>query len=495
MNSRIIFVVGKIFLEKIFIAVSILGMLNAFRERHMKKVLWGLAGVIIFVFGLSGANFFLRGRVQGSAASINNRKVTTAEFDYYFKLARLHLILTTENTKEVSRQNIEGLGLEFMALLWKAKQDKIKVDDQEVIAYIVKNFFPDGNFSENFYNRFLQYLSRTYGLSLTSRNFEEYIRDFILVDKVFKKYTQAAIKDEEIRDLYKAENQKAKIDYLFISYEKFKVDVGINPKDIEDFYQENKALFQEEPRAKIRYISVEKSSDLADKILKSLPQIARIEDLENKFSLKANESEFSGANSPIEGIGWQLQINKIAFGLEKNKIGPPITTEKNLIILEKIEETPPVTPPLNTIEEKVKEKLITIRAKDEVKRFAKEFLEEILKQESADLEKIANKENNIEFKETDYFKRYDYIEGLGLDKAVSEIVFSLEKGQIYSEPIMLSLGAYIIRQKDMTLFNEEDFQKDKQEYLDKIKQNKGFTARIEFLTQLKKDTNLRFLSN
>jgi len=467
-------------------------MLTVFRNRHSKKILWLLAGVVIVAFGLSGAGFFLRGRAKGAAIMMNNRRVSASAFDRYTKMARLHLILTSKETEKISRREIESLGAELLLLLWKAKKDRIQVNDKEVVDYIAKTFFPGRKFNQGVYERFLRQISNMYGLTLTLRGFEEDIRNFISINKLFDKYVQVNISDEEAKDLYNMENQKAKIDYLFIPYEKFKMYIGLNPKDIEDFYQKNQSLFQKEAKVKFKYLNVEKGSDLADKIPKALSQVKNIAELEEKFSLTAKETPLLGENDPIEDIGWQPQINKIAFGLALNSLSPAMETEKSLVVIEKTEEQPSFVPPLKEVEAQVREKLTQARAKDEAKRFAVELVKEIKDKKNVNLKKVAA-EKDVELKETDYFKRYDYIEGIGLEQKVFEAAFSLEEGQIHPEPIILKTGAYIIQLKDMTDFDEKDFQEKKQEYIERLKKNKDFSERVKFLNQLKKEANLRIL--
>ena len=101
----------------------------------------------------------------------------------------------------------------------------------------------------------------------------------------------------------------------------------------------------------------------------------------------------------------------------------------------------------------------------------------------------------IELKETDYFKYYDYIEGVGLDESVSKIVFSLAPGEIYPEPLMVVKGAYIVQLKSFSEFDEKDFREKKEKYAQILSQREYFLKKLEFLGELQKESNLTIYAN
>ena len=219
-------------------------------------------------------------------------------------------------------------------------------------------------------------------------------------------------------------------------------------------------------------------------------KIKTLEEISEKFSLKINESGFIGLNDPIAEVGWESDVNQMAFSLEKGQVSLPLDVEKGILIFEKKDHREAYIPALEEMNDQVKEKLVAESAKNEAQRFTKDLLLEIKDKSINDLKKLALIKK-LEFKETDYFKYYDYIEGLGLDKAVSEAVFSLEIDQIYLEPIFLASGAFIIQLKELTKIDQDDYETRKQIYTDLIKQNKGIAEKIKFLAKLKEDVEFR----
>lgn len=469
-------------------------MLTTIRGQHAKKIIWVVAIAVIVVFVLSGARSFLQQRNMPIVAEIANRRIPIPDFKYYIDLARLDFILHTnsqDGKKAISSSEVIEKAKTYFRLLWKVKGRKITVSDDEIAKWVNRNFSPGGKFDREVYERYIEYISRIYNINLTPRSFEEYIRDFIAIDKLWAQLVQITVSDNQIRALYAIDTQEAKINYLFIPYEKFRVDVGINPGEIEEFYQDNRALFQREAKINIKYFLISKDDPLSDEELNLLSNLTTLDQLEEKTSFKLKETGFVGIDQPISEIGWQPVLNQTAFNLAINQISIPIKLGKGIIIVGKDDERPEFIPTLGEIKDEVTEKLILTRAEAETRKFGQEFLEEIKEAKISDLNKLPAK-SNVEFRTTGYFKYTDYIEGLGLDEAVSAIVFSLEPGGIHSEILPLDKGVYIIQLSDKTPFNQKDFETKKQTYHDEIKLRKEFIERLKFLEGLNQEITLKF---
>ncbi len=467
-------------------------MLVKLRSKHVKKILWGLLCVIVPAFILWGGISSLKGRKKAIVGSIEGKKITPSMFTQYVKMAQIYLILNNQGDEKITIPQIQALGLDFLVLLEKAKQENIKVSDEEVINYIKTTLFPEGKFNERVYKNFLKYLSRNFNLTLTVRNFEEYVRDFIKINKLFHQNISVEVKEKEIKDLYLEESQKAKIQYLLIPYEKFKSSAGITSSEIEKFYQENKSLFETEPEVKINYILISKKDVLENVDLNAVSQIKNLQELSKELGLEIKETDFIAIEDPIKDIGWQPQINKVAFSLDENEISPILQTNKGLIVIEKVDEKPIRIPELNQIKDKVKEKIIQKQAQLSATEFAKELLDKIKTKpkRNKDWKRLARR-HKIEFKETDYFKYNDYIEGLGLNKEISQIVFSLKENMVYPKPLTLENGIYIVKLTDKTDFNEEDYLEKKQTYRKQLQEEKEVAEKIKFINKVKDQIDLQ----
>ena len=466
-------------------------MITNLRERHMKKILWTVIAIIVPAFILWGGSSALRNKKKNIIGTIQGEKITQEKFDYYVKMAQIYFIfINPKERSNISKKDIESLGLNFLMLLWKANKDNIETSDQEVINFIVKNFSPGGKFDKALYQRFYETTSRRYNLDVTTKRFEEYLREFLRVDKLFDKYIKIEVTDNEVKELYIRENQKAKLKYLFIPYEKFEENINLTAKEINEFYQKNESLFKREPKVNILYVSIDKN-EFEQKISTELANIKTISELEEEFSLEVKESGLISFNDPINGIGWQPEINEIAFSLEKNKLSPPIKTEKGFLIMEKKDEKDAFIPPAEEIEEEIKEKLLTQKTKEEAKKIGQNILEKIKASEIKNLQEFANEKDNVKFTETDYYTYSNYTEALS--SQIGDIVFSLKAEERYPELVSHDNGVYILQLKNIDPLDDKKFEEEKQSYYNKIKSGKEVTEKFKFFVQVQKEANLNFL--
>ena len=479
-------------LEFLIFKGNICSMLGTIRDKHMKKILWGMIAVIVPAFVLWGGASALKDRKKGVIGYIDGKKITELTYNEHLKMARTILLLTSNNESKIERKDVESSAIDFMTLLWKADKEKIEVDDKEVILYVKKIFFPEGKFDKTMYEINLKSLSQRFNLGISVRDFEEYIRNFLKINKLFSLNTNSEVTEEELKKMYFLNTQKAKISYLGIPYKNFEKKDDISLEEITEFYEKNNDLFKVEPKININYILVEKNNNLKDEIIKKADTTNSLQELSEEFSLPITETGLVGLNEPIKDIGWQPEINKMAFALEKNKIGPIISSDKGTLFIEKKESKDAYIPDLKEIESEVKEKMI----KESAKISAKEHVDELLKNllnGTTNFTDIA-KQEEIEIKEPPEFKYYDYIDGIGLDEKISEIVFSLEKNQFYPETLLLHNGAYIIRLNDKTAFDEKDYQEKSKVYSAYIKQNKEISERMKFMSEIRIESKIKTFS-
>ncbi|MCK9573686.1 MAG: peptidylprolyl isomerase [Candidatus Omnitrophica bacterium] len=464
-------------------------MLNKFRTHH-KKILWFLAIIIIPAFVLWGGLASMKEKNRNIVAKVGGHSITIEDMRYYVTMAQLSFALLDipEKEKKITKQDVIQTAIDDILLLWKANKDKIKVSDNEVIASIkqIKFFSKDGKFEVEYYKRLLRQMR------IEPQTFEKYIRNFLKIDKLYKKYIRVNPSESDAKKLYKKDTQKAKISYIFIPYDKLKEGMQIPENELEKFYQKNKSAFKEEAKIKIKYaiITNEDKEKLA-LVRNNLNNLKTIDDLKSNFSIDVKETAFIGRKDPIEGLGWQPAINNLAFSLKLKKISPMLETNIGYIFLQKEEEKAAFTPEFTGIKTKVEDTIKDSLAKEKAKALAEKLTSRIKNENIKNIRKLAEQEN-CDFKDTDWFKYYDYIEGLGLNEKVSKIVFSLKNEQIYPYPLLLGKGAYIIQLKNIDSINEKDFITKKDEYLARIRQNMELMQKIKLLSQIKKESNARF---
>ncbi|HDN85598.1 MAG TPA: hypothetical protein ENG49_00055 [Candidatus Omnitrophica bacterium] len=470
----------------------IFSMLLKLKRKQIKQVIWILIFFIIPAFILWGSITYLTTRRKTAVGQSKGHLITAQEFSSYVELAKILYLLNYGYSypTKVNPQQIESQAWQFYLLLEKAKKDKIFVSDEEVIQKIKEIFSPRGKFDKDWYFRVLKFR-----LHMNPRVFEESLRRILTTEKVWDKYIKVEVKDEEVLDLYKKDNQKAKIGYILISYEKIEKEIEVNEEEVKKFYEENKEVFKEEPKVKIRYLFIpqQEYSKIKEKLRKELKNTQDIATLSKKINLPYKETKLLTASSPIEGIGWAPQVLKTAFSIPKNSLSKILAVNNGFIIFEKIDEESARIPAFEEVKDKAKKLLKEKKQQEYAKELGEKIIKEIEEKKISDLKVIA-KNYNLEYKETKPFKYHDYIEGVGLSKDLAEAIFKGKKGEIIPKTFLLSKGCYIIQIKQITEIDKKKFEEEKQKYREKIIAQKEFIQRLKFLSQLEDEFDLKIYS-
>lgn len=188
-------------------------MFNQLKAKHLKRVLWILTLIIVPSFSFFGVFSYLQNRNQSVIGQIGKRKVTRQYFNLCLRMAELNYLFMygEEEARKVSYSTYGEKAWEYVMLLDRVEKEKITVTDKEVIEHIRKTFFGDDAFDIERYNRIVKYRFR-----LETREFEEIMRNFLMIEELYDKYISVEITDEEVLNLYKENDQQAKIAYLLL---------------------------------------------------------------------------------------------------------------------------------------------------------------------------------------------------------------------------------------------------------------------------------------
>ncbi len=458
-------------------------------DKHKKRILWAMLIVIVPAFVLWGSSA-LRGDKENVIGQIEERPIKRDDFISYVELAQLYWMLNAEPDQPLKREDIYALAADFYLLLYQADKENIKVSDQEVVQYVQKMpfFTTDGQFDSGKYQQFIEYVQRKIGRGFAARNFEEYLRSIIKREKLFNKHIAVTVSEDQVLKAYKIDNQQAAISYLLIDYESFNIDQNISRIQLEDFYQENKDLFEVAPKIKVNYVSIDPNIEDSETILTGLKAN---KDFSNLPKEEVKESDFFSKTEPIKGIGFVPEINKILFTLQNKELSPAFRLKDKILIFKKIDETKGYTPPFSEIEAKVKEAYIKNQAKTEAEKIAAKIIKEIEATGNKNLKRYDQREE-ISFYQSEPFQYLDYIKGLGLSEKISQLAFfELEEGQIHPEPISRKNGIYIIKLDRKTEIDQEKFRQEQEQYYQELKTRKILQERMEYLNNLQQKLNFR----
>lgn len=458
-------------------------------EKNKKRILWAAVLIIVPSFALWGS-MALRDGDERVAGEISGRSIRQTDFLPYIEQARLHWLLNLEQHQEASRQDMYSLAGNFYLLDYQAKRENIEISDQEVINYIqdMPFFQENDRFNAERYQMLMNYIQRRFGQRFTARNFEEYVRSIIRREKLFAKHINVEISPEQVKEAYIIENQKAKISYLFIPYQALKPVARISSEALKEFYLENKNIFQKKPKIKARYISLEPESEKAQAIMQKLPKVASLEEIDG---VEIFETGFFAKDQPIKGVGFNPRVNQILFTLSRGNISPALNIRDEIFVFQKIEEKEASIPQFSLIKEEVEEAYRQKQAEELAQEVAENIIQEITTADKKDLSAYDSREK-VKFKKTDFFKYFDYIQGLGLSQKVGDLVFfELKPGQIYPKPVFKENGIYILKLEEKTEIDSEEFAQEKDQYYRFLKEQRESFKRHNYLNQLQRDLSFR----
>ncbi|MDD5070793.1 MAG: peptidylprolyl isomerase [Candidatus Omnitrophica bacterium] len=474
-------------------------MLNAFRTKHAKKVLWVLAGVIILVFVFFGAPSIFNDPSHQVIGMISGSKIRRSDFDRYFTMSRLFFYpqMISDSKIKITNEQIATKAWEFLVLDKKADLEQIAVTTEDLVQAIQKTpyFLRDGKFDKEYYYGFLKHGLPQLGLYLQPADFEKYIQTMLKIEKLEDKFITSKINitDSDLLSVYKKANQKAIITYIVTPFEKVKPTISVSQQAITDNYANNKEKFRVPSQVKFNYVTIDDSHPDRDKILRATTKTALLENISEKFSLEIKETGFLTEKDPIPGLGWEQLVTETAFSLTPNVMSPPIQIRGKVVLIEKKEVKESYIPELQEIFDLVKSDLKDQLALEKIKETAQKLLTTINENKVKSLKEVAIDQSLSQLKVTEQFGYNDYIEGLGLDKTVSDLIFSLSKGEIHNEYLLLLKGAYIIQLTDLTEVDNDLFEKEKPSYFINAYKRDYILKKLSFLTALESELDLKIL--
>ena len=193
-------------------------MLSGFKERHLRRILWGLVIIIVPSFSFFGAMYYIQNRTEGVVGTIGKHRISGQDFNRYLRMAELTYEIDEMGNRKTTRPDYNAQAQkawEYLMLIWKADQEKIKASDAETAEYIQKRFFGSRPFDRKQYEHIV-----TRGLRFDISEFEQCMRDFVRIGKLYKKYVKPQVSDTETREFYRRQNKKVKLSYVVFAAEK-----------------------------------------------------------------------------------------------------------------------------------------------------------------------------------------------------------------------------------------------------------------------------------
>ncbi|MCX5692394.1 MAG: SurA N-terminal domain-containing protein [Candidatus Omnitrophica bacterium] len=453
------------------------------KRKNMKRIMWGLAILIIPAFviwgaGTSGKN---KGDKPDYAGKLFGKKVSYDDYYNMWNVARDYAVKSFGNNAPA--EFINQLAWSRIILIEEAKREKLTATDREVVEKIAsfQAFQRNGSFDKKLYKSMLQD---------TARSFEEKLRDDLLISKLKDNVTAVVnVNDEDVKNEYKKKFEKIKLSYALIHFAESEKDVQYTDPGLLDFYEKNKADFKKGEEVNIKYIEIPLSNpgaeELAYKVLDQVNLKKNLEEPAKADSLEIKETGFFSANEEIPGIGWSYEFTKAGFELEKNQINNMLVrTEKGFYIIQLKEKKGPYIPDYEKVKDSVKKAFIkegSVKLSGE--KSEKIYLDIISRVKTDEKLEDAVKEHGLQVKQTDFIGRDGYVPEIGPAEELVDTAFSVNIGGI-SKPLKTLLGWIIIQPLEIKPIEEAKFIEEKDKFKENLladKKEEGFNKYFQDL--------------
>lgn len=380
--------------------------------------------------------------------------------------------------------------IEGRLLLVIAQEEGLRVSDDEVFSYIEGHpaFQVGGYFNKN------TYISRLSNLGMTPTQYEESVRQLLIVEQVQATFKDGIhITEAELRSTYQQEQEQVSTTFLLLKGDDFTRDVEADEKALETFYQEHKTEFAVPERRKIAYVTFRPETHekevILDKgrikeryelnleryrkperirarhILLKLEQNASAED-DAKVKAKAdallkearggkNFTELAKAHSqgPTAPKGGDLgfftrgkmvkPFEEVAFKLEAGQVGGPVRTPFGYHLIKVEEKEPESVRAFEEVEGEIRQALVA----EEARYLAQDATYEALESIRSSTEKGEGALSGLKGATLSTTKLFASDESLtemgGDDEAVRSAAFALQVGDV-SNVIEGKRNSYIL---------------------------------------------------
>jgi peptidyl-prolyl cis-trans isomerase D len=361
-------------------------------------------------------------------------------------------------------------------LVVDAERQGLTVTDQEVSEQITTNpnLQANGQFiGKEAYVRLL----REQGL--TPQQFEHQVRQGLLVDKL-----QALLMDgvvvnsREIEQEYRKRNEKATLEYIFVSRSQFEEQVEITEEDLPAFYEENKEEYKLPLQRKLRYMTLGSQSFVAsvevtdreieryynqniymyetpeqvgashillktadrdeeevrgqaEDVLAQVKAGGDFAELAKKYS--EDTSADNGGSLGLFGRGEMVpEFEQTAFSMQPGEVSDLVKTTYGFHIIKVDQRQAPMTRPM----ESVRDEILNVLRQEKAQKSVEEAVNNatVFLGNMDSLQALAQRYEKVGLQETPFHGRQDMIPQLGGSPEALELAFEQEIGTV-SPPI------------------------------------------------------------
>ncbi len=479
-------------------------MLDILRHKGVsRKILWGVAVIIILSFGVFGTAYRMD-NVVNSAGSIYGRSVSLRDFEKAYMDSHDQAIITYGDRffKMGQMLDLEREAWTRLIMLKEAKKQNITVTDQEVVDYIasIPFFQQAGKFDQRVYEGIVRNPS-IFGRK--PKDFEEGARRYLIVKKLLDQAAgETAITPEELKKEYVLRHEKIKLDYVLFSPEDFKKDLNVTDEEAQKFYNDRKDSFQEPPMVNVQYVHLfnpEKADDkqkqdikkIAIDIAHELTPKADFAAVAQKHNQTVKDSGFFTQEQPLLTFAWSPEFVDKIFAMKVGETSSPQESPDGWQIIKIKEKKEALVPPYAQITAKVKAALITQKAFDAATAKAEEAQKTIQEQVKTKDFKSVVEGMGLKLEETTPFSRGEYINAPGLIAEFQQESMNINQTRPLSGVVPTSQGPVILYLSSTEVVDDKKFEEDKTDFEQMMLAQRRNQAISTFVNKTKFEAKLK----
>jgi peptidyl-prolyl cis-trans isomerase D len=464
-------------------------MLQNIRDRLTGPFVWFIVGIIVIPFAFFGIETLRTGGGDPTIAKVGDQKITQSQFRAGFeqRMQQLQQLMGENFRPELLdqarfRQSVLDDMVQESLMRQHVRKAGYRASDAALFATLstIPAFQEDGKFSSEAYR------TRLAQQGYAPARFEAQLRDGIETDQLRTGLLDSAfVAPTSAEQAYRLEQQQRWLAYAVFEAAKYQASATVEPAQIEERYEQQKAKYQSPERLRVAYLELSletlppapapdadylRSIYEADKATRfstteerharhilinfgadkavarqrAEALATRIANGTDFAALAADQSEDPGSKAKGGDLGWVKRgqmvekFEQALFALKPGEVSAPVETEFgwHLIKLDDVHEAKVQ----GFDEPAVQAELLRLyRARDGERRFQElsEKLEQTAFESSSSLEPAA-KALGLEIKQSDWFTRAAGT-GVAAEAALREAAFADEvlQGGENSRPITL----------------------------------------------------------
>jgi len=492
-------------------------MLKVMRQsfQQLKWILWFVVFVFIaFIFVSWGRGGLGNDRTTGEVASLHGEPITTVDFDRqyrqteerYRQMYKGNWSPALARAMDLPNQVLNGM-IERRMLLETAQRNGIRVSDVELAERIqgMPGFQKNGQFvgSSEYANVLASY-------GFTVEQFEHGMREDIAIEKLNALVAASLVVPESrLKEQFAAQSEKAKIEYVAIPPGRLSTVQAAAPTDAElkAFFDQNKELFREPERRKLKYLLVEQAK-LREKLKPSPAEISAYYDSHSdefpvgervhaahiliKVDKSATPAQDAAARKKAEDIAARARkgedfaalarqysedpgskaqggdlppfargamvgaFEQAAFSMQPGEIRGPVKSDFGYHVIKLMAKLPAGRLSLPEATGKITAALSQQQVKAAEARKA-ESIEKALPKNASDEDLRLLADDVVSFDATDWVTPQGTVPGLGYAPGLLKAAFAMKKGEVSPQAVQTPRGSAFVKVADVKEAGIPDF--------------------------------------